>query len=231
MKEGLVHICFVLDESGSMYSSESDVKGGFKKVVEEQKALKNGSCIVSLFKFNDKVTEVYLGKDVNEIDANKLDYSPGGCTAMNDGIGTAIDNVGKWLAAKDEAERPEKNMVVIMTDGMENASHEYTIEQVRDRIKHQTEKYDWSFVYMGTDVTDTTYTNHIMGGLKNCTSMYNSRDNHDANYTLCASVATEWRNMTGCTYETKTLSFTTDLEEAADVITKKYEKKIGRKVK
>ena len=231
MKEGLVHICFVLDESGSMYRSVSDVKGGFKKVIDEQKALQNGSCIVSLFKFSDKAREVYLGKDVNEIDTDNLDYSPGGCTAMNDGIGTAIDNVGKWLADKDESERPEKNMVVIMTDGMENASREYTIEEVRERIKHQTEKYDWSFVYMGTDVTDSTYTNHIMGGLKNCTSVYNSRDNHDANYMLCSSVATGWRNMNGCTYEAKSLSLSVGLEEAADTITRGYEKKIGRKIK
>lgn len=231
MKEGLVHVCFVLDESGSMSYSISDVNGGFKKVIEEQKALTDGGCIVSLFKFSDTVKEVYLGKDVNEINADNLDYSPGGLTAMNDGIGTAIDSVGKWLADKDESERPEKNLVIIMTDGMENASREFSLEQVREKIKHQTEKYDWSFVYMGTDVTDSSYTNHLMGGIKNCTSLYNSRDNHIENYSLCCSVATTWRGMTGSTYAAKSAVLKADLTNAADSMTERYEKKIGRKIK
>jgi len=231
MKEGLVHVCFVLDESGSMSYNEGDVKGGFKKVIEEQKALTDGGCIVSLYKFNGAVKEVYLGKDVKEIDSDNLDYSPGGMTAMNDGIGTAIDSVGKWLAAKDESERPEKNLIIIMTDGAENASHEYSLEQVREKIKHQTEKYDWSFVYMGTDVTDSTYTNRLMGGIKNCTSIYNSRDNHTENYSLCCSVATTWRGMKGSTYAMKSATLEADLTTAADSLTEKYEKKLGRKIK
>jgi uncharacterized protein YegL len=231
MKEGLVHVCFVLDESGSMSYNEGDVKGGFKKVIEEQKALTDGGCIVSLYKFNSTVKEVYLGKDVKEIDSDNLDYSPGGMTAMNDGIGTAIDSVGKWLAAKDESERPEKNLIIIMTDGAENASHEYSLEQVREKIKHQTEKYDWSFVYMGTDVTDSSYTNNLMGGIKNCTSLYNSRDNHTENYSLCCSVATTWRGMKGSTYAMKSATLEADLTTAADSLTEKYEKKLGRKIK
>lgn len=231
MKEGLVHVCFVLDESGSMSYNEGDVKGGFKKVIEEQKALTDGGCIVSLYKFNNTVKEVYLGKDVKEIDSDNLDYSPGGMTAMNDGIGTAIDSVGKWLAAKDESERPEKNLIIIMTDGAENASHEYSLEQVREKIKHQTEKYDWSFVYMGTDVTDSSYTNNLMGGIKNCTSLYNSRDNHTENYSLCCSVATTWRGMKGSTYAMKSATLEADLTTAADSLTEKYEKKLGRKIK
>ena len=231
MKEGLVHVCFVLDESGSMWDSASDVKGGFKKVIEEQKALSEGGCIVSMFKFSDSVHEVYLGKDVNEINPDDLDYNPGGMTAMNDGIGIAIDSVGKWLDKKDESERPEKNLIIIMTDGAENASHEFTIEQVREKIKHQTEKYDWSFVYMGTDVTDSSYTNNLMGGIKNCTSLYNSRDNHMENYSLCCSVATTWRNATGATYAIKSAILEEDLTSAADSLTGKYEKKLGRKIK
>jgi uncharacterized protein YegL len=230
MKDGLIHVCFVLDESGSMYSSTSDVKGGFNSVIEEQKAQAKGGCIISLFKFNDKVNQVYLGKDVNDIDGNNLEYQTGGCTAMNDGIGTAIDSVGKWLADMDESERPEKNLVVIMTDGYENASHEYSLSEVRERIKHQTEKYDWSFVYMGTDITDSTYSKDLTHGLKNCTSMFSDRSNVGNSYEIVNSVASTWRNMSGSTYSVKSSQLSVDLTNIADNVTTEYERKTGNKI-
>lgn len=231
MKDGLIHVCFVLDESGSMYPSTDDVKGGFNSVINEQKAQAKGGCIISLFKFNDKVTPVYLGKDVNDIDGNNLDYLAGGCTAMNDGIGTAIDSVGKWLAAMDENERPEKNLIVIMTDGYENASREYTLSEVRDRIKHQTEKYDWSFVYMGTNITDSTYSKALIDGLKNCTSMFNSRKDVDSSYDAINAVTTKWRGLTGSSYSVKTTQLSVDLADIAYDMTTRYENETGNKVK
>ena len=88
-----INLVFVIDRSGSMYPSREDVIGGFNKVIDEQKANKDGKVTVSLYTFNEKVTEDYLGIDINDI--AKFEYNPGGGTAMNDGIGTAIDNVGK----------------------------------------------------------------------------------------------------------------------------------------
>lgn len=230
MKDGLIHVCFVLDESGSMSSSTSDVKGGFKTVIEEQKAQAKGGCIISLFKFSSTVDQIYLGKDVNEIDGDNLDYSAHGMTAMNDGIATAIDSVGKWLADMDESERPEKNLVVIMTDGAENFSKEFTIEQVREKIAHQTDKYNWSFVYMGTDVTDSSYANHLTSGLKNCTTMFNSRDKHKQNYDVIGSVATAYRCSTSDA-ATKSATLDSMLFNLAETVTAEYEASIGHKVK
>lgn len=231
MKDGLIHVCFVLDESGSMASSEGDVKGGFKKVIEEQKSLAKGGCIISLFKFSTNAEEVYLGKNVDDINGDNLDYNPGGLTAMNDGIGLAIDSVGKWLADKDESERPEKNLVVIMTDGAENNSKEFNLEQVREKIKHQTEKYDWSFVYMGTDVSDPTYANTLTTGLKNCTSVFNTRENHAENYSVVLSATKKWRDLSGSSYSVKTSAFYADLDTNAEKVTAEYEKTTGNKVR
>lgn len=229
MKDGLIHVCFVLDESGSMTSSESDVKGGFKKVVEEQKALFTGGCLISLYKFNGRVHQIYLGKDVNEIDADNLDYRPGGMTAMNDGIATAIDEVGKWLSDMDESERPEKNLIVVMTDGKENVSKEFTLEQVREKIQHQTDKYNWSFVYMGTDVTDNSYANHLTFGLKNCTTVFNSRDKHMQNYDVINMVTSAYRASTD-SVEAKAATLDASLYDYAAVITSEFEKTTGAKV-
>ena len=190
MKSNLLHICFVLDESGSMYNSVDDVIGGFQKLIDEQKGEKNGECIISLYRFSDTVKKDYIGKPVNEVP--KLYYSPGGCTAMNDGIGTAIDEIGKWLSDMNESERPSKNIIVIMTDGQENASKEYNFDTVKAKIKHQEEKYSWTFVYMGTNLQDLKDANRL--GIK-MRSVSGSR-NIAANYSHIDTYAKALRSST-----------------------------------
>lgn len=155
MKSNYIHVCFIIDESSSMFDSIGDVKGGFKKIIDEQKANKEGTCSVSAFRFASTVKHPdYIGRDVNEI-SNELIYKPMGCTAMYDGIGTAIDEIGKWLNDMPEEERPEKNLIVIMTDGEENSSVEYQPSKVKEMIKHQEDKYNWTFLYIGTDISNT----------------------------------------------------------------------------
>ncbi len=188
MKSNLLHICFVLDESGSMYYSSTDVIGGFKSLIEEQKKQNQGECIISVYKFSDEVKHDYIGKSIYEIP--DLEYSPGGCTAMNDGIGTAIDEIGEWLSNMDESERPSKNLIVIMTDGQENSSKKYSFKDVKDRIKHQEEKYNWSFVYMGTDLADTEEATNLGIVYKSVSG----RDNIVANYRTICTYATNYRN-------------------------------------
>ena len=190
MKSNLLHICFVLDESGSMYNSVDDVIGGFQKLIDEQKGEKNGECIISLYRFSDTVKKDYIGKPVDEV--SKLIYSPGVCTAMNDGVGTAIDEIGKWLSDMDESERPSKNMIVIMTDGQENASKEYNFDTVKAKIKHQEEKYSWTFVYMGTNLQDLKDANRL--GIK-MRSVSDSR-NIVANYSHIDTYAKALRSST-----------------------------------
>ena len=153
MKANFIHVCFVVDSSGSMATSIDDVKGGFKKIIEEQKANTKGECAVSYFDFNSKVTEVYRGKNVKEINS-ELDYIPAGMTALMDGVGIAIDTIGKWLNSMPEDEKPEQNMIVIITDGGENFSKEYSANRVREMIKHQQDKYSWNFVFLGADLND-----------------------------------------------------------------------------
>lgn len=187
MKSNLLHICFVLDESGSMYGSISDVVGGFQKLIDEQKQIKDGECIVSVYRFADRVKSDFIGKSVEEV--QPLEYNPGGCTAMNDGIGTAIDEIGLWLSDMDESERPSKNLIVIMTDGEENASKEYTFKDVKDRIQHQEEKYNWSFVYMGTDLTSLSDADALGIHL----SSVSSKDNIVKNYENINSYASCYR--------------------------------------
>lgn len=219
MRSNLLHICFVLDESSSMYGSVSDVIGGFRKLIDKQKQVDSGECIVSVYRFANQVTRDFLGKPVTEIE--DLKYNPCGCTAMNDGIGTAIDEVGKWLSDMDESERPSKNLIVIMTDGEENSSKEYTLARVREMIKHQEEVYNWSFAYMGTDLDSLNDAADLGIRFKSVSS----RDNVVNNYGHISTYATCYRSATS---EADVLSASASFNDALEADTVAYQNSTGK---
>lgn len=226
MRNDYIHITMVIDKSGSMYQSRQDVVGGVQKIIDEQKSNKNGKCTISLYTFNDKVNEVFVGKDVNDVEDFK--YSPDGMTAMNDGLGVAIDNTGKWLAAMNEEDRPGKVMVAVFTDGMENYSREYTLKQVQDKIKEQTEKYSWEFVYLGTDITTTKAADDL--GFKFKT--YSSRKKLGKNYDIINTVTSCYRSMaaTGAAMDSLNETFSLAMDAETTKNTADFEKEIGKKL-
>ena len=228
MKSNFIHVCFIVDESGSMTGSESDIIGGFKKTIDEQRAVKDGSCAISLYKFDDRVTEVYRGKDVNEVEyLDEKSYRPGGCTAMNDAIGTAIDNIGKWLDGMKEEDKPEKNLIVIMTDGEENSSHEYSIEKVKEMIKHQEEKYNWSFLYLGTDISDASYAKSY--GFSNRAFTTKASASMDNVYTTLNASIGNYRCTTGSTEVRNTL-FLSSIDCDIKSLNEAYEAETGTQI-
>ena len=78
-------------------------------------------------------------------------YSCSGCTALNDAVCIAIDTVGKRFAAMPEEERPENVLCVIITDGYENASKEFSAKDVKQRIEHQKNVYHWEFDFLAAN--------------------------------------------------------------------------------
>lgn len=216
-KNGFINVVFVIDESGSMSGTESDVIGGFRRVVDEQKEIKDGTCSVSYYKFNGKVDEVYVGKNVEDVEYIDDKYSPNGMTALFDGVGIAIDNTGKWLSDMNEEDRPEKVLVVVMTDGGENSSVEYSAARVREMIKEQEDKYNWSFVYMGSDLTDAQDANSL--GIT--TRAFAKKSAYLGNYDMINSSISAYRYCTGSASE-KNLAFTTSLSESCENTTREY---------
>ena len=217
MKENFVHICFVIDESGSMHGTETDVVGGFKKVIDEQKAVENGTCAVSFYKFNGRVEEVYKGKDVNEVEYLDGKYNPGGSTALFDAVGTAIDRIGAWLDAMKEEDKPEKNIIVIMTDGGENSSCEYNSTKVKEMINHQEDKYNWTFVYMGSDLTNAADANCLGFGNR----VYASKADYIQNYDVINFAVSEYRCSTADA-SFKSASLNKYLKTTGETITEAY---------
>lgn len=144
----LTHIEFLLDRSGSMSSIKSDIEGGFDAFVADQKT-HAGRTTVSLAQFDDHYEQVYTATDVHDVPA--LDLVPRGTTAMLDAIGRSITALGARLSALAEDQRPGTVIFAIMTDGLENASKEFTRAAVKALITQQEQVYNWQFLYMGAD--------------------------------------------------------------------------------
>ena len=152
MKKNLTHIIFIVDRSGSMTSIAKDMIGGYNSFIQQQKQTP-GECFVSFYQFDDIYETVFERvklQDVKDLDAQT--YSPRNSTALFDALGKTIDEYGKYLASIQEDERPERVLVVTITDGQNNASREFAIAQVREKIKLQTETYGWDFVFLGSNI-------------------------------------------------------------------------------
>ena len=137
----------ILDRSGSMASIADDMIGGIKTFLDAEKAT-GDKTLVSLYQFDDKYDVIFVDKD-NKDDIN-INLVPRGNTALLDAIGRTIVSVGEKLTAMEENDRPNRVLFIIITDGRENASKEYTFERVKEQIKYQREVYSWDFLFLGT---------------------------------------------------------------------------------
>ncbi len=140
-KKKELDVIFIIDKSGSMSGSEDNTISSFNEYLEREKKNKYDTYISTIL-FNDKYE--YLHDKVLINDVNKLtreDYQVGGCTALYDAIGNAINNVDK--------KKTDKVMFIIITDGYENASREYSNNKIKKMIKSHS---DWEFIFIGADI-------------------------------------------------------------------------------
>ena len=144
----LTYIYFLLDRSGSMQSIRDQTVAGFDAFIAEQRNAP-GRCRVTLAQFDNEYQEVYTDLPIAEIGGLVLE--PRGSTALLDSIGRLITTAGGRLASLSEDQRPGTVIVGIMTDGHENASHEYRYADVKALIERQTDEFSWQFLYMGAD--------------------------------------------------------------------------------
>ncbi len=144
-----VHVAVLLDRSGSMNAIADDVIGGFNTFLTEQSELA-GECRVTLVQFDsqDPQEVVVDAKPVAEVpELTRSHYQPRGMTPLLDSLGTLVERIDRRVADHPE----EFQLVAIITDGHENASHRFTRLQIAETVKTRSDD-GWAFVFLGANL-------------------------------------------------------------------------------
>ena len=152
MKKNLTELVFILDKSGSMAGLEADTIGGFNAMLKKQQKAE-GEAIITTVLFDHRIEVLHDRINVKGLSPlTDRDYEVGGTTALLDAIGFTIQKIVNVQKRTSEEERADKVMFVITTDGMENASREFTADKIKKMVQHQKKKFDWEFLFLGANI-------------------------------------------------------------------------------
>lgn len=151
MRNDLTELVFILDRSGSMQGLENDTIGGFNSVLERNKALP-GDANVTTILFDNRIEILHDRQPIRSVaPITESDYYVRGSTALLDAVGQGICKIDNVLKHTAEDYRAGKVQFVIVTDGMENASYEYTLPRVKQLISQRREQ-GWDFIFLGANM-------------------------------------------------------------------------------
>ena len=204
MKKNLTEMVFILDRSGSMAGLEKDTIGGFNSMIGRQKG-EEGEALVSTVLFDNESTVIHDRVDVRKVEPlTERQYFVGGCTALVDAIGGAIHHIGNVHKYAREEDVPEHTVFIITTDGMENASHRYSSDEVKAMVQRQKEKYGWEFLFLGANIDAVETAAHMGIGQDRAVNFHNDEIGVKLNYqtvgeTVCslrrnAPISADWKS-------------------------------------
>ena len=193
MKKNLTELVMILDRSGSMGGLESDTIGGYNRMLKKQRE-EEGEVLVSTVLFDDRSEVLYDRVPLEKMpQMTEKEYYVRGCTALLDAVGGAIRHIGNVHKYAREEDRPEKTIFVITTDGLENASREYSYGRVKKMVEQQKEKYGWEFLFLGANI-DAIETAGRFGISADRAANYNSdREGTALNYEVLAETVCKMR--------------------------------------
>ncbi len=152
VKNNVTELVFILDRSGSMSPLRDDTIGGFNTMIEQQKET-GATVLVSTVMFSESSDVVHDRVSIADIKPlTRDDYSPMGCTALLDAVGSAVKHIANIHKYARKEDIPQKTMFVITTDGMENASVKYSQKDVKRLIEKQKEGSGWEFLFIGANI-------------------------------------------------------------------------------
>lgn len=152
MKKNLTELVFILDKSGSMGGLESDTIGGYNSMLDKQREV-DGECVITTVLFDNRYELIHDRIDIRAVKPiTKKEYQVGGSTALLDAIGRTIHKIATVQKNTAAEYRAEKVLFVIITDGEENASRQYTAAEIKKKIQHEQERYGWEFIFLGANI-------------------------------------------------------------------------------
>jgi len=152
MKNDLTELVFILDKSGSMSGLEADTIGGFNGMLAKQQKLE-GQCRITTVLFDHNYEILHDRIDIQAVrPLTEKEYQAGGMTALYDAVGRTISKIARVQKNTAEDYRAAKVMFVIITDGEENSSKEYSAKKVREMIERQKSEYGWEFIFLGANI-------------------------------------------------------------------------------
>lgn len=151
MKKGLTELVFILDRSGSMGGLESDTIGGFNGMLGKQKKEEGEANVTTVF-FDDQIEIIHDRFPISVVKPlTDDDYFVRGSTALLDAVGSTVKKVENIQNRLPEEMRAENIIFVITTDGLENASQEYSASMVKKMIE-TNQKKGWQFLFLGANM-------------------------------------------------------------------------------
>ena len=152
MKKGLTELVFIIDKSGSMGGLETDTIGGYNAMLKKQQAVE-GECHITTVLFDNDTELLHDRIDIKAVSPiTDKQYSVGGSTALLDAIGSAVHKIGNVQKHTADDYQAEKVMIIIITDGQENSSREYSSAQVKTLIEQKKENCGWEFIFLGANI-------------------------------------------------------------------------------
>jgi len=153
------HMAFVVDRSGSMHPIQDDMNGAIKQTLTEQDQMP-GRLVVDICTFDSEIDFPYNDATASEVKGDIIEAR--GTTSLLDAIGLTVTRLGRKLSLMPEDHRPANVIVVVVTDGQENSSREYTREGIKAMVQEQTDRWGWNFLYLAANV-DAFATGQGMG--------------------------------------------------------------------
>ncbi len=216
MKKELTELVFILDRSGSMAGLETDTIGGFNAMLAKQRK-EPGDAFVSTVLFDNETEVIHDRVPLDQVeDLTQEQYYVRGCTALLDAVGGAIRHIGNVHRYARKEDVPEKTLIIITTDGMENASRRYTYPQVRKMIQEK-QKHGWEFLFLGANIDAAAEASRFGIGQDRAANYCCDAKGTALNYTVISEAISQFRS---------SMPLAADWKEEID---KDYEKRGGRR--
>jgi uncharacterized protein YegL len=199
MKTNLTELVFILDRSGSMGGLESDTIGGFNAMLTKQQA-EPGECRITTVLFDGEYEILHDRIDLKAVSPiTDKEYFVRGNTALLDAVGKTINTlqgtgkIGNAQKVSKPEYRADKVLFIITTDGMENASHEYTYAKVKSQIERQKTKYGWEFIFLGANIDAAEVADNFGIDRRRAQNFHNDSEGVELNYRVVSETVAQFR--------------------------------------